>query len=139
MLAEDIPSHPNPDWQFYWDLWFYWLTSPKIPRCWFRPMVKSTNAIFSNYPRCFLPPPLLSLSPQSTLSLCLSFSPFCSIPHHVLPAAISLKYSADLMTFIIDRNKLISNTPLFHIEAAHNTIILDTYAGILLTKAVIDV
>jgi hypothetical protein len=84
-----------------------------------------THAVFSLHRCC--------LSLPNPLSLCLSFSPFCSIPCHVLPAAISLKYSADLMTFIIDRNKLISNTPLFHLEIAHNTIILDTYEGMWLT------
>ncbi len=87
----------NPDWQFSWDLLFYWFTSPKITRCGFRPMVKSTNAIFSNDPRHFLAPPPLSLSLPNPVSLCLSFSLLCSIPYHVLPVLISLKYSTDWM------------------------------------------
>ncbi len=91
MLAEDIPSHPNPVWQFCWYLLFYWLTSPKILWCWFRPTVKSTNDIFSYYPCRFLPPLPLSLSLPNPLSLCLSFSPFCPIARYVLPVLISLK------------------------------------------------
>jgi hypothetical protein len=54
-------------------------------------------------------------------SLCLSFSPICSIPEYVLPVFISLKYLVDLMFIIIDCNKLMKVTMLFHSRIAHNT------------------
>ncbi len=133
MLPEDIPTHPNSDWQFYWDLFFCSLMSPKIPRCWFRPRVNSTNTIFSDYPRRFLPPlPLsLSLSLPSPLSLCLSlpnllylclsFSPCCYIPIMFYLPWFPSNTPLIWWPVIIDRNKLISNRPLFHLEVAHNT------------------
>jgi hypothetical protein len=53
---------------------------------------KSIHAIFSNDPRRFLSPPCFSLSPQTSLSLCLPLPLSCLIPHHVLRVLISLKY-----------------------------------------------
>ncbi len=120
MLAKDFPSHPNPDWQFYWDLLFNWLTSPKIPRCWFRPMVKSTNATSSDYPSGFLSTALVYLSLPNPPSLCLSFSPFCSIPSMFYLLWFPLNTQLIWWPLIIDCNKLISNTLLFHFEVAHN-------------------
>jgi hypothetical protein len=57
----------------------------------------------------------LSLSPQISLSLCLSLPPSCLIPHHDLPVFVSYKNLMIRCLIIIDCNKLSEDTMLFHL------------------------
>ncbi len=103
----------NLDWQFSGDLLFYWLTSLKILRCWFHQRSKPTHTVFSLHRHC----PSLSL----ILSLSVSLSPLLAVfPSMFYLSPLHLNTWLIWCLIMIDRNKLIWTTVLFHLWIAYN-------------------
>ncbi len=113
ILAEEFLNHPNLDWQFYWDLMFYFIDVSRNTQ-----VLILTNG--QNQPT-----PLLSFNQRPfslslILSLSVSLSPlFALFPVMFYQSLFCLNTRRIWCPVIIDCNKLIWVTMLFHLRIAH--------------------